>query len=150
MKYLFLNAKCIYSLILCMLISINYYAQTPSPVLCFDFSGNLSSTDNTVNLTSIGNLGTYTSDTTICNDLGALYKWDISTGLELHNPDDYFPQNNYTIELLFKFTTQPYPSSWQKIVDFKNQTSDMGLYLYNNNLQMYGQYTRLTPALYIS
>jgi len=140
MNHFTLNFKKLFVLISCVLISCNYYAQTPDPVLCFEFSGNFNATGNGAVLNSIGTSGIFSTGASICN-VGSLYEWEISSGLELLNPGNYFSQDHYTIELLFKFTTQPYPKPWQKVIDFKNQTSDMGLYLYNDNLQMYSQYT---------
>lgn len=42
--------------------------------------------------------------------------------------------DHYTIEITFKFDDT---ADWQKIVDFKNRTSDNGLYIYNGQLQFY-------------
>lgn len=108
-------------------------------MLCFDFLGDLNAAGGGT-LDPIDGLGSFSEGVSICK-LDSIYTWDISTGLVLQDPVNYFPQDNYTIELLFKFTTQPYPSFWKKIIDFKNRTSDRGLYLYGDNLQMYGQYT---------
>lgn len=140
MKY-FLSylTQCLCYLFFYSLVS-NCYAQQPQPVLCFDFYGNLNANGNAVAMTPIDGVGGFSEGESICK-LDSLYSWDISTGLILQDPANYFPQDHYTIELLFKFTTQPYPSLWQKIIDFKNRTSDRGLYLYNSNLQMYEQYT---------
>jgi OmpA-OmpF porin, OOP family len=42
--------------------------------------------------------------------------------------------DHYTIELTMKFEDV---ESWQKVVDFKNRSSDNGLYVYNGQLQFY-------------
>ena len=121
----------------------NIYSQItspPTPVLCFEFSTNLDATGGNVSLTSVGSLGSYSMDVqSSCENY--LYEWEIGNGLKLQNPGNYFPQDHYTIELLFKFTSQPYLSSWQKILDFKDQTSDHGIYTFLNNMQMYPQST---------
>jgi opacity protein-like surface antigen len=42
--------------------------------------------------------------------------------------------DHYTIELTFKFDDT---AEWQKIIDFKNRTSDNGLYILEGQLQFY-------------
>jgi hypothetical protein len=109
-------------------------------VLCFEFSGNLNANGNVAALNPLTSLGVFSEGESICK-LDSLYAWDLGSGLVLQNSANYFPQDHYTIELLFKFTTQPYPKQWQRIIDFKNLLLDKGLYLYQDNLQMYQQDT---------
>lgn len=42
--------------------------------------------------------------------------------------------DHYTIEIRFKFDKT---ENWQKVLDFKNRSSDNGLYIYNGQLQFF-------------
>lgn len=54
-------------------------------------------------------------------------------GLEL---DKAGVTDHYTLEVTARFEET---SSWRKVFDFKNQSSDNGLYVYNGQLQFYPQ-----------
>ncbi len=121
-------------------------AQAPSPVACYNFSGNLSEAGGGTPLTAINGLGTYSTGAAACGT-DSFYNWAVDQGIDLPIGTT-FPKNNYTVEVLFKFTSNPYQRLWQRIVDFKNNTSDLGFYSYgsggNYNLQMYTQNTGTT------
>ncbi len=113
-------------------------AQVPTPVACYNFSGNLNEANGGTPLTPINGLGTYVVGPTFCG-VDSMYHWDLTQGLNLVI-GSAFSLTNYTIEMLFKFES-PYPRSWQRIIDFKNNTIDQGFYTINNNVQMYPSYT---------
>lgn len=141
------NPKVFYSRIIKSIQLILIFATThiinaqsiPLPVACYNFSGNLNEFSGGPSLTPIGNTGTYSNGISLCQN-DTFYNWTIKNGLNL-SIGTLFPKDDYTIELLFKFTTSPYPKNWQRIIDFKSNTSDVGLYLYQNNLQFYTQNT---------
>src|SRR5262245_18917915 len=112
-------------------LSIQFgHAQAPSPVACYNFSGNLQEASGGTSMTTVNGAGTYSSGAAACGT-DSFYNWAIDQGLSL-SIGTIFPKNNYTIELLFKFTTSPYPRSWQRIIDFLNNTSDLGFYTYGS------------------
>ncbi|MBI2268886.1 MAG: gliding motility-associated C-terminal domain-containing protein [Bacteroidetes bacterium] len=119
--------------------NISKAQNIPLPVACYNFSGNLNEFSGGTSLTPLSNPGTYSNGISLCQT-DTFYNWVIGNGLKL-SIGTLFSKDDYTIELLFKFTTSPYPKNWQRILDFKSNTSDVGLYLYQNNLQFYTQYT---------
>jgi len=120
------------------------FSQTPvpSPMACYNFSGNLNEANGGTPLTAINNLGTFSTGNTLCA-LDSFYHTTVGSGLDLV-VGNVFPLDHYTVELLFKFTSVPYQRSWQRIIDFKNNTSDQGLYLFQNNVQMYPSFTGIS------
>ena len=129
-----------------MLFHQSVRAQTPTPVACYNFSGNLQEANGGPSLTGINGAGTYSYGAAICGT-DSFYNWTVDQGLDLFI-GTLFPKNHYTIEFLFKFTSVPYQRSWQRVINFKNSTSDLGLYTFgsgsNYNLQMYTQNTGTT------
>ena len=117
----------------------------PNPVACYNFSGNLNEANGGTPLTAINGLGTFSTGPGICTT-DSFYSWVAGQGLDLVI-GSVFPTDNYTIELLFTFTSVPPQAWWQRILDFKSNTEDLGLYIYNDqvantfNLQMYLQNT---------
>lgn len=55
-------------------------------------------------------------------------------GLTLTNASVVLSNNRYSVVVLFRFATI---NRWNRILDFKNRTSDWGLYAYYNNLNFY-------------
>ncbi len=53
------------------------------------------------------------------------------------------PVDNYSIEMLLTLKT---PGGYQKLIDFKNRTSDAGLYALNNSLVFFGSSTNSTAV----
>jgi hypothetical protein len=65
--------------------------------------------------------------------LGATgYAFDANQGLSLSN--GLAAPDHYSIEIVFNFSEL---TSWRRIVDFKNRTSDTGLYNFQTSLQFY-------------
>lgn len=62
------------------------------------------------------------------------YSFPANQGASLANAIN---AGNYSIELAFNFAAGTDLSSWKKIVDFKNRTSDCGVYSYYAGLQFY-------------
>lgn len=129
--------KTIFSFLIALLTCLAAFAQL-QPVACYNFSGNLNEANGGTPLQAIGGTGTYSVSQQVCTK-DSIYSWSLSQGLRLPIGTT-FPKNNYTIEVLFKFVL-PYPRNWQRIIDFNDNTLDQGLYTYQNNLQMYTQFT---------
>jgi hypothetical protein len=64
---------------------------------------------------------------------GGLYTFGQNQGLSLDWSG--FDPAGYTIELKFSFDDANASSGWRKIIDFKHQTADEGLYAYQGSLQ---------------
>ena len=64
---------------------------------------------------------------------GGLYTFGQNQGLSLDWSG--FDPAGYTIELKFSFDDANSTSGWRKIIDFKHQTADEGLYAYQGSLQ---------------
>lgn len=126
----------LFVLIFLFLLGKVYSQSVPSPVACYNFSWNLNEANGGTPMTIITSAGTYSAGQTLCG-LDSMYSWDPGEGLNLVIGST-FPKNHYTIEMLFKLVP-PYLAQWQRIIAFKNDTSDNGLYTYQNNLQMYTQ-----------
>jgi OmpA-OmpF porin, OOP family len=69
-----------------------------------------------------------TMDGTLGN---GVYTFEAGQGLQLEKTG---VTDQYTVEITFRFNDV---ESWQKVIDFKNRTSDNGLYIYNGKLQFY-------------
>lgn len=64
-----------------------------------------------------------------------VYNFDLNSGLQFNNTTaGNFFGTDYTIELYFKFQNL---TSWRRIVEYKNRTSDTGPYAFNNQIQFY-------------
>jgi hypothetical protein len=55
-------------------------------------------------------------------------------GVQLASTMGVIPNDTYTIAVLFRFTTT---DGWRRIVDFKDGTSDRGLYAHQGALELY-------------
>lgn len=96
--------------------------QLPAPLREYDFVGNLSDNYGGPDLSSLG--GATTSGS---------YLFLANQGLSLVDPA--FDPANYTIQLQFSFASI---GGYQRILDFKDRTSDTGLYAYSDYLNFYG------------
>ncbi len=71
-------------------------------------------------------------------------------GVALESASNLFSYEIYTIVLLFQFENT---GSWRRLIDFKNRSSDTGLYAYGANLQFYNVSTgsggSILPDTYI-
>jgi OOP family OmpA-OmpF porin len=80
--------------------------------------------------------GYFKMDTITCsNQVRPVYHFDDNMGLQFDNnlAGNWF-KKSYTIELYFKMDEL---SSWKRVVDYKNRTSDLGCYVYNGKLNFY-------------
>lgn len=127
---------CITWLISTTLISVFSQATLISQ---FDFNGNLNDNLSNGTCTSYNNSVTsYTSGsfnwTSDSNDAGG--------GLKITLPDAIFLENHYSILIDFKFSET---SSYRKILDQSNRTSDQGTYVnYQLRLYSFGGYGSTT------
>lgn len=72
------------------------------------------------------------------------------SGLAVALPADVLPAEAYTIVVLFRFERI---TSWRRIVDVKNGTSDSGLYSYHGQLQFYthtpGEHVTVSEGVWV-
>ena len=80
--------------------------------------------NQTIN-TSTGTCGTGTQKVFAFNEGGGL-----------SYPNNSFINGTYTIHIFFKFNTGM-STSYKRVIDFKNSTSDNGLYIYGDDLNFY-------------
>lgn len=73
-------------------------------------------------------------------DLGCesetVYHFDFNSGLSFDNAASDFIDETYSIELLFKFENL---SGWKRIIDYKNRTSDTGVYIKDGKVSFYNE-----------
>lgn len=98
------------------------FGQLVMPLRVYVFAGNLNDNNGGPALVpSGGSAGSHQ------------YSFGANQGLSLTDPA--FNPANYTIEINLSFGDL---TSWKKIVDFNQLSSDSGLYSYNGSLQFYG------------
>jgi hypothetical protein len=73
-----------------------------------------------------------------------VYSFPANSGVQFDNgAAGNFIGNDYSVEMYFKFSTS---NGFFRIMDYKNQTSDLGLYATNTELQFYDELTVNTIA----
>jgi OOP family OmpA-OmpF porin len=120
-----------------MLLIVAIFANAQS-VLRYNFNNVLSETGGAGPvLIPLGNTGTFLLDTLneISGKTKTVYRFEKNSGFQFNNTDagNYFGET-YTIELYFVFDNL---SSWKRVVDWKNRTTDKGAYVFNGQLNFY-------------
>lgn len=117
-------------------------------VLHYEFSNSLSEVNGYgPDLTVLGTTGVYVEDTLL--EIGSaekmVYRFEQNSGFQFDNTAaGNFLGEGYTIELYFVFDNL---SSWKRVVDWKNRTSDNGAYVFNGELNFYPyQYSSGAPV----
>ncbi len=107
-------------------------------VLTYEFSGSLNETGGDgPELTVLGNEGTFVLDTLneIQNNTKTVYRFEYNSGFQFDNgAAGNFLGGTYTIELYFVFDDL---TSWKRVADWKNRTTDNGAYVYYGQLNFY-------------
>ncbi len=112
----------------------------------YDFRGNLDEKSGLGPVLNALGSGQFTDES--LPDLSCLdrtvYNFNQNSGVQFDNgAAGSFISGTYTIELYFKFITN---NGFMRIIDFKNRTSDFGLYATNSVLQFYDELTVGTNA----
>ncbi len=88
--------------------------------------------------------GTYVSDN-ICSPNSTVFAFNQYAGLNYPNPG--FVSNNYTIHLYWKFST--YGPGYARLIDFRNSTSDRGIYILFHRLHFYSSPNYTAPNSFV-
>jgi hypothetical protein len=112
-------------------------ATTTAPRADYRFQHTLaSSLGAPPSLTDIGP-GTNSFDTeTVNGSSQTVLAFPTENGVRLAPTTGVIPNGTYTIAVLFRFATTT-SRAWQRIVDFRNGTSDFGLYAHEGTLELY-------------
>lgn len=125
-------------LILLSVISFFFVKTFPQSVLSYEFLGNLNEKNGLgPALVVLGNEGAYVTDTLneISGKTKMVYRFEQNSGLQFNNAAaGNFIGDTYSIEIYFVFDEL---SSWKRVVDWKNRTSDHGAYVFNGQLNFY-------------
>jgi hypothetical protein len=107
-------------------------------VLRYNFNNVLSETYGAgPTLTTLGNPGVFLLDTlnAVSGRTKTVYRFEANSGFQFDNAAaGNFLGETYTIELYFVFDNL---SSWKRVIDWKNRTTDRGAYVYNGQLNFY-------------
>lgn len=114
----------------------NLQAQTiPSPVADYTFQNTLSSSIGSApELTDIGSGSSTFATETVDNESRTVLQFPAGHGLLLSTTSGLIANDTYSIVVFFRFTEV---SSYRKIIDVSNGTSDDGLYNYYSTLCYY-------------
>ncbi|HQE11980.1 MAG TPA: T9SS type A sorting domain-containing protein [Flavipsychrobacter sp.] len=63
-----------------------------------------------------------------------VYQFDNNCGFSFDDANGFLASGTYTIELYFKMSGL---SSWKRVINFKNSTSDKGCYVFNGQMNFY-------------
>lgn len=63
-----------------------------------------------------------------------VYQFDNNCGFSFDDANGFLASGTYTIELYFKMSGL---SSWKRVINFKNSTSDNGCYVFNGQMNFY-------------
>lgn len=110
----------------------------------YQFNGNFNeASGNGPALTPICT-GQFVSDSLLdYNFYQQVYHFDNNCGLRFVDVGDFLASGSHTIEVYFKMSNL---SSWKRVIDFKNRTSDKGCYVYNGQLNFYNIVTSTGTA----
>ncbi len=136
MYYIFFHkVKTVY--VTCLLLSLIVFPvldansqATPFPIACYNFDGSLINDDPSAGIADLGainSLGTYESGAGICFGTDSIYVFGPGDGLNLSKNN--LPQQTYSLELFFQFTSASVSASGRRrILRFKSE-NDAGVYL---------------------
>jgi hypothetical protein len=113
-------------------------AANSQGILRYNFNNVLTETNGAgPELTILGNQGVFVLDTLneVSGKTKTVYRFEANSGFQFDNTvaGNYLGET-YTIELYFVFDNL---SSWKRIVDWKNRTTDRGAYVFNGELNFY-------------
>jgi OmpA-OmpF porin, OOP family len=123
-------------------------------VLTYDFSNELTSYDSTAPaLKVLGTEGSFVEEVLpeLGNQKRTVYQFEANSGLQFNNNDAKgFLSGSYTVEVYFRLTDL---GSWKRVLDFKNQKSDNGCYIYEGRLNFFnfatGEKAPVKPNEYV-
>jgi hypothetical protein len=122
-------------LAVCLFATILSSASAQTSVADYNFQNDLQSTvGGAPALVNLGTGNAFEQDT-VDGLVTTVLGFPIGNGVALANASTVFPDSIYTIVAFFRFQSI---TSWRRIIDFKNRTSDNGLYSYYAKLQFYG------------
>jgi hypothetical protein len=110
----------------------------------YRFNGNFTeSSGNGPTLTPLGT-GQFAPDTLLDFNLYQnVYHFDANCGFSFTDASNFISSGSYTIEVYFKLSNL---SSWKRVIDFKDRTSDKGCYVYNGQMNFYNLVTSTGTA----
>ena len=105
-------------------------------VITYELMNNFNGDPATAPLLEALGTGNFVEDPTNLFDCDGetVYHFDQNSGLSFDNNVSNFIGESYSIELVFKFENL---SSWKRIIDFKNRSSDNGVYAKDGKLNFY-------------
>ncbi|RYD52987.1 MAG: T9SS type A sorting domain-containing protein [Sphingobacteriales bacterium] len=128
-------------LALCVLFAATPGAQAQNMVHTYDFRGTFNEASNAGPALLPLGTGRFKTDTlTDYNGLQrTVYQFDLNSGFYLNDSlQQFLASGSYTIELYFKMNEL---TSWKRVIDFKNRTSDLGCYVLSGQLNFYNMAT---------
>jgi OOP family OmpA-OmpF porin len=146
---LILKIKIMKKIILSLLVFHAAFCLNAQSVLRYNFNNVLSETNGAGPVLSVlGNQGVFLLDTLneVSGKTKTVYRFENNSGFQFNNTDaGNFLGETYTIELYFVFDNL---SSWKRVIDWKNRTTDKGAYVYNGQLNFYNYvYSGEAPVL---
>lgn len=131
-------------LLLSVIALYTFGAQAQQKVYTYDFDNTLdeqSSTGPALTKICTGNfVGENLPDYGINQHV---YKFDNNCGLSFDDAAGFLASGSYTIELYFKMDGL---TSWKRVIDFKDRTSDRGCYVLNGQMNFYNIATSSSPT----
>lgn len=98
-------------------------------------------------LTDLGPGTNSFSTETLDGSSQAVLTFPADNGVQLAPTTGVIPNDTYTIAVLFRLATITGGDGWQRIVDFKDGTTDHGLYAYKGALELYPDARGATAAI---
>ncbi len=144
-----IKIKIMKKIILSLLVFHAVFCLNAQSVLRYNFNNVLSETNGVGPVLSVlGNQGIFLVDTLneVSGKTKTVYRFEKNSGFQFNNTDaGNFLGETYTIELYFVFDNL---SSWKRVIDWKNRTTDNGAYVYNGQLNFYNYiYSGEAPVL---
>jgi hypothetical protein len=133
-----------------LLIALGFaFSANAQNVLTYEFVSNMSEKDGAgPTMAILGNEGVFVEDTLeeIGSEKKFVYRFEANSGFQFDNvAAGGFIGEDYTIELYFVFDEL---TSWKRVVDWKNRTTDYGAYVYYGELNFYPYlYSEEAPVL---
>lgn len=121
-----------------LIIFLAFTQGDAQKVVIYDFSDSLATTeDSAPALRVLGNPGKFVEERLpeLGNKKQMVYQFEANSGLQFDNKaSDGFLSKSYTIEIYFRLEKL---DSWKRVLDFKNQKSDNGCYIYKGRLNFF-------------
>lgn len=123
---------------LLLIFSVSFTSAIAQGMLHYNFNNSLGEINGAGPVLKIlGDTGVYDIDTLseVNNDIRTVYRFEANSGLQFDNAAaGNFIDSVFTIELYFVFDEL---TSWKRVVDWKNRTTDKGAYVYYGQLNFY-------------